>query len=709
MRIRLTVQRNALPATNILWNVPDTNSAQAYTIARLLEDVNHIIPLEAEHWGLEHYVVEVGGFECLHFMPVVNVLKEDDHVSIRPIMTAEVRARTLTGRDQISEGGQHLVDGIPFGRPYLREPNRPPIRIPPRKRRRLGSGEVEEGAEPEDVALLTEHGEDVEQREEEHLPLINGHTVSKNKANQSRRVAKTVQFQEMEVDTSDDSEEDDEDFAPEGNEESASEESSVVSSDSDSDSDSSSASASFSALDTSDSDSESGSSDSDCRSDSDSDSSGSDGSAPPDVLSSKVGSKATVPPGKGLKATKARNSRRARVNRLRRLITAGVLPEGAGLSDLKDYEEAKQHQPRETPEEESVRTQPYSKSQGKRKRFDEEDSAALTAEDVVELERVKRKLMARFEDIYPTTASSDAPLPSLSADSKDTDTPPTTVTDDGGSAKKQVASRRLRPDIGAIGRILARQAPPVVRTGRNKAVVDESPEPEGASDPDFWKSRINVSAFECWDEEFELSAPPFPFKQHWDPASKLMQEKAAKKKQKKRNSAPQQKRLMEEEDEGEKIILDYDDAPATSNDSEVINAAVEDQLQQELTTAARTDLPPLPEDMSTLPDLTAQDMKQGAIIACKFFTVNPITVTPEISGYKTAVVEHEGDSGPGAGTIQLKIAARDLVKKEKKFDSKGNRIFNAADALLMEDDDEEEGLWEGHFGELLEAKLVKAG
>lgn len=81
MRLRLNVQRNDLPAANVLWSVPETNSTQAYTITRLLEDVNHIIPLEAEHWGLEHYVVEVAGFECLHFMPVINVLKEDDYVS----------------------------------------------------------------------------------------------------------------------------------------------------------------------------------------------------------------------------------------------------------------------------------------------------------------------------------------------------------------------------------------------------------------------------------------------------------------------------------------------------------------------------------------------------------------------------------------------------------------------------------------------------
>jgi hypothetical protein len=81
MRLRLTIQRNGLPDANILWSVPVTANPQTYTIARLLEDVNLIVPLEAEHWGLEHYVVELAGFECLHFSPVAQTLKEDDHVS----------------------------------------------------------------------------------------------------------------------------------------------------------------------------------------------------------------------------------------------------------------------------------------------------------------------------------------------------------------------------------------------------------------------------------------------------------------------------------------------------------------------------------------------------------------------------------------------------------------------------------------------------
>jgi hypothetical protein len=149
----------------------------------------------------------------------------------------------------------------------------------------------------------------------------------------------------------------------------------------------------------------------------------------------------------------------------------------------------------------------------------------------------------------------------------------------------------------------------------------------------------------------------------------------------------------EEEEEEEKIFLDY---------------AIEDQLRQDVATAVQESLPALPEDMSTLPDLSSGDIKAGAIIACKFFDVNPITITPEISDYKTAVVDREGDSGNGAGTIRLKIADRDLPKREKKFDSHGNRIYDAADQFYMNEEGDD-SLWEGQFGEFLEPKLVRAG
>ncbi|KKK25141.1 hypothetical protein AOCH_001835 [Aspergillus ochraceoroseus] len=178
MRLHLTIQRHGLPVTRILWTtsppslfghnlpspsslIPAASSAitssrvpnalysnEGYTVAQLLEDVNEVIPLETEprlfdhessgQWGLEDYVVEVGGSECLHFMEVQGLLRDGDEVLIRALQISDLRARRLSGRHQISTDGKHLIDGVPFGKPFLKRPtaSRPAIAIPPRKKRR---------------------------------------------------------------------------------------------------------------------------------------------------------------------------------------------------------------------------------------------------------------------------------------------------------------------------------------------------------------------------------------------------------------------------------------------------------------------------------------------------------------------------------------------------------------------------------------------
>jgi len=80
MRIKLTVHRHRLPTTNLQWVIPESFLNPGSTIARLLKEIDPIICLESEHWGLEDYIVEIGGFECLHFWSVQSVVKEDDHV-----------------------------------------------------------------------------------------------------------------------------------------------------------------------------------------------------------------------------------------------------------------------------------------------------------------------------------------------------------------------------------------------------------------------------------------------------------------------------------------------------------------------------------------------------------------------------------------------------------------------------------------------------
>lgn len=269
--------------------------------------------------------------------------------------------------------------------------------------------------------------------------------------------------------------------------------------------------------------------------------------------------------------------------------------------------------------------------------------------------------------------------------------------------------------MNAIGRILRRETAQA-KTVKTKTPVEATKEPEKARDPDFWKSRINLTAFECWDEDVELGTPPFPFRKNWDPASPFTKGNRHEKKRHRpdraepfRGSCP--KAMVEDPVvlsfdnydtmQEEPIILNYDGTSAAEYEVDRMSAPSEDQ-------PLREDVPSLPADIHALPDLTVADIRKGAVVVCKFFGVNPTTIAPEISDYKTATVEKEGDSGNGAGTLQLRIAARDMPKKKLRYDRKGERIYGVADAFLMEDDDVDESLWEGRFAELLEAKLLRA-
>ncbi|KAF7933989.1 uncharacterized protein EAE98_003698 [Botrytis deweyae] len=154
MRLRLNVRRHNLPDCPIIWDVNTSTSAP--TVSELLNEINDVIPIESTEWGMEDYAVEVKGkgglnYECLHFQPVDKVMKEEDEVIIRPLLTNDLRARRISGRHQISADGRHLVDGVAFGRPMLRRPiNRPEIEIPPRKRRRITIDKDDDSEDAED-------------------------------------------------------------------------------------------------------------------------------------------------------------------------------------------------------------------------------------------------------------------------------------------------------------------------------------------------------------------------------------------------------------------------------------------------------------------------------------------------------------------------------------------------------------------------------
>jgi hypothetical protein len=65
-----------------------------------------------------------------------------------------------------------------------------------------------------------------------------------------------------------------------------------------------------------------------------------------------------------------------------------------------------------------------------------------------------------------------------------------------------------------------------------------SEEAEAKDDPDEWRERIDLRAVELCDQGVELSTPPFPFHQGWDPQYPR-KEKRKKRKRSQRASGPQ--------------------------------------------------------------------------------------------------------------------------------------------------------------------------
>ncbi|RFU74617.1 hypothetical protein TARUN_7631 [Trichoderma arundinaceum] len=156
IRLRLVIRRHGLPEVKLVW---PCSCSEDLTISKVLEQVNEVVPLESGEWGLEDYAVELadgkgGTFECLHFQQVGRILKDEDQVLIRSLLTGDLKRRRLSGRHQISDDGRHLVDGLAFGRSWVRAPrDRPQIELPPRKRVRI-TYDAEDDDEEQEQFLL---------------------------------------------------------------------------------------------------------------------------------------------------------------------------------------------------------------------------------------------------------------------------------------------------------------------------------------------------------------------------------------------------------------------------------------------------------------------------------------------------------------------------------------------------------------------------
>ncbi|KAM0353018.1 hypothetical protein ACHAPU_001904 [Fusarium lateritium] len=211
IRLRLTVCRHSVPEVKLIWPCVATEDL---TVSKLLALVNEVVPLESGDWGLEDYVVELpdgkgDSFELLHFQPVGKVLKEDDQVLIRSLSTDDLRRRRLSGRHQISYDGKHLIDGLAFGRPWLRAPrDRPTLDLPPRKRARITN---EEEIDEDDGSYADEDAQSEQLLLEDSIPS------EVNQSGSVRLRARFIDVDQLEEEDDDDELDEDTNFQSAGN------------------------------------------------------------------------------------------------------------------------------------------------------------------------------------------------------------------------------------------------------------------------------------------------------------------------------------------------------------------------------------------------------------------------------------------------------------------------------------------------------------
>lgn len=258
------------------------------------------------------------------------------------------------------------------------------------------------------------------------------------------------------------------------------------------------------------------------------------------------------------------------------------------------------------------------------------------------------------------------------------------------------------------------------------------------TDSNAWRHKISYRAVECVQEGIELSEPPFPFIQRWDPQQRWDSQPSQRRGKRKLRANSQfynggdshhakKRRCGQPVDEywfqednttllanNDDIELDYDDVTFNPDEDPITNGCTnltpQDDEQQ-----AEDDLPPLPEDMSSLPVLDAADMKVGMVIAWKQLLCTEATQwQPQLSEYMTASIL---EIQQGSANLQVQLAWRDrnIDRNLKKYDEEtGQRVygkFEAPDSDEDEDDDaaenEDDGIREMSFSEMVEPRILQ--
>lgn len=377
------------------------------------------------------------------------------------------------------------------------------------------------------------------------------------------------------------------------------------------------------------------------------------------------------------------------------------------------------------------------------------------------LSEMPQQLLAVEPEKLPVKASTETSTPPLSEALKAT---PKETSEEiqGNNSPSSSQHRRSRLDLSGTKRMLfgslglrtpktkedeskmrdklMKDVRPVNKSQNNRAaeIVDVV---AAAAGDDSWKEKIDLRAVECCHEGIDLSTPPFPFVQRWDPQQQggYKNGKAKKRKGKKRkrnndnfyeesshrNSHSKAARHHEydspahELQYAEHIDKEYVKAGLQEHEQEQMQVdrqdslAASEQLLREteevssVTLQETADLPAVPQDPTSCPALTRDTATAGTVIAFKQFHMGLETNwQPIVTAYRTAIVDGVEEDG----SLYMTPAKRDRPTKEIYYDEQtGDRIYRKFEMPgYDEEEDANDSKIELKFDELISPILIRA-
>lgn len=445
-----------------------------------------------------------------------------------------------------------------------------------------------------------------------------------------------------------------------------------------------------------------------------------------------------TPPGQGSSRTKKTNQRNKQRRRLARLKESGAIQQNAGFADLRAFEQNNPgfFTPPTPPNLDDAKAKEKEEFEAKRQKLLLDlESGGVDVDAVSEKENVPPRAVVEKENVPPVVEKGNAPLAAVECKAMDIEhgaepaaeepieTPETQKRRklDVKSSMRMlfgslgVRTPKTKEDEEATRKKLAGNIRPVPP---QKEVEPEEEEGEQESEDDeTWRDKLVLRATECVYDDVELTAPPFPFQQRWDKRAN----KEIRKRRNQQDYGQGQKRKrgyqyfdveVEEETKGDydnrdaagKANGDHDGGP-NYDDSGLVNDVGDQMDGIEGPQDVEDDLPTLPTDLTSLADISEDNIKQGSIITFKQLDMSKATNwQPKMSEYRAAEVLHDVEHG----MFDIRLAKRDRRPAADKDDEEGERRYSGFEMPGYEEDEVDDGLRNVTFAELIDPKLVRA-